>query len=793
MKLIPTDTLEKLEFDKILLLLQPYAFGQAAKEQILRIQPTGDFQTIQRELNRTLEFKTSIEENDRVPLAQYQKIDEYIGLLKIENYVLETEQLLEIRNIVVVAGKLFNYFSQIRQKIYPALYSILSDHIYDNLPLVRINKVFDEEGGIKSDASDELVRIRKRIISRQAILEKQFKFALNTYRAKGFLADTQESIRNGRRVLCVLSEYKRQLRGIIHDESATGKTTFIEPEEIIEINNDIFDLEQEERREIYKILRDLCEYLSHHSDEFLYYQSLIIQFDIINTKACLALQYNGQKPNVLNKPYISFINALHPLLYLKNKEIEKPVIPFSLRFEHNNRILILSGPNAGGKSITMKSVGLLQVMLQSGILVSMDKTSEAGVFKNLFTDIGDQQSLEDDLSTYSSRIKNMKSFLENADKDTLVIIDEFGSGTDPKIGGAIAEAILRELHKKSVFAIITTHYSNLKVYAFKNKGIINASMHFDKEHLSPSYQLMVGKPGSSYAFEIAQKSGLPEEVLHYARNKSGKNEKAIDELLIDLQTELKDLQDKMANIKEREAFLDRLIKNYDQLQKELEIKRKQFKLEKKEKQLQQSYQESQALEKLMRELKDEKNVPKIKKLSFEIQDKKKQLEEEVVNLEVDIEQKYSSVVTKKSIEVGDFVRLKTGGATGKVIAIDKQKAIVEMGEMKLNIKVKDLLGANEPLPIQKYKSINTNLQNKDEAESKIDLRGMRKEEALHILEGFLDNALIHSLHSLKILHGKGDGILRKAVYYKLKEYKDVSKIYHPKDELGGNGVTLVEL
>ncbi|HMG15398.1 MAG TPA: hypothetical protein VK590_08135, partial [Saprospiraceae bacterium] len=574
MKLIPTDTLEKLEFDKILQLLLQYAYGLPARELIKTMQPSDDFQTIQKDLNRTLEFKTNIEEKDRLPLGAYINISEFTGLLKIENYVLETEQILEIRNIYVIAQQIFQYFTPIRQKIYPALYTILADLQYDSIPLSKLHRVFDEEGGIKSDASDELVRIRKRITARQAILEKQFKFALNTYRAKGFLADTQESIRNGRRVLCVLSEHKRQLKGLIHDESATGKTTFIEPEEIIEINNDIFDLEQEERREIYKILKELCQYLSLQIDDLIHYLELIIQFDVINTKATFALDYNGQKPNVLNKPFISFINALHPLLYLKNKEINKPVIPFTLRFEHNNHILILSGPNAGGKSITMKSVGLLQIMLQCGLLVPMDNTSEAGIFKNIFTDIGDQQSLEDDLSTYSSRLKNVKDFLENADKDTLVIIDEFGSGTDPKIGGAIAEAILRALHKKSVFAVITTHYSNLKVYAFKNKGIINASMHFDKEHLSPTYNLMVGRPGSSYAFEIAQKSGLPEDVLHYARNKSGKNEKAIDELLIDLQKELKELQDKVANIKERESFLDRLIKNYDQLQKELDIKRK---------------------------------------------------------------------------------------------------------------------------------------------------------------------------------------------------------------------------
>ncbi|MEL6926578.1 MAG: MutS2/Smr-associated SH3 domain-containing protein, partial [Bacteroidota bacterium] len=374
---------------------------------------------------------------------------------------------------------------------------------------------------------------------------------------------------------------------------------------------------------------------------------------------------------------------------------------------------------------------LLQLMLQAGMLIPVDEMSEMGIFKKIFADIGDQQSLEDDLSTYSSRLQNMRIFLEKADADTMVLIDEFGSGTDPKIGGAIAEAILRRLNQLKVFGVITTHYSNLKMFSFKTIGIINGSMTFNKDTLSPTYELKVGRPGSSYAFEIAQKSGLHKAILNYAKHKTGKNEKAVDELLIDLQKEKKEVEEQLMAIEEKEKSLARLIKNYEQLHRELEYRRKKLKLDAKEQALQQTQKENKQFERLIREIKEEKNLEKAKKMAARVRTERQELSTEVEDLKEDIY--YKAPVKKKAakqgaIEIGDYVKMRTGGATGTVEAINKNRAIVVMGAMKMTIKLRDLQHANAPLEINSAKGVRADVAD-DNAnfESKIDLRGMRRE------------------------------------------------------------------
>jgi len=595
--------------------------------------------------------------------------------------------------------------------------------------------------------------------------------------------------------LTVPAEHKRRIRGIIHDESSTGKTAFIEPEGVIDINNDIFDLQQEEKREIYRILKALSTAIRPHAHHLLTYCDLIATYDVIQTKAKLAISMNANMPKLKDHPHFGFVQAFHPLLFLKNQSQGKKTIPFDLVLHQDNRILILSGPNAGGKSITMKTVGLQQLMIQAGILIPAAEESEIGIFKKVFADIGDQQSLEDDLSTYSSRLKNMKTFLDQADKDTLILIDEFGSGTDPKIGGAIAESILREFNFRKIFSVITTHYSNLKMVAFKTKGIVNGSMTFDQNNLSPTYEMKVGRPGSSYAFEIAEKSGLSKKVLNYAKHKSGKNEKAVDELLIDLQREKKELEVKLNKLTDKEKSLQRLMKNYDNLHRDLEFKRKKFKLESKEQSLQQVAQDNKDMEKLIRQIREEKNLEKAKELATKVRQERKQLTEDVSGLKKDIYYKEESNPAKqhKPIAVGDFVKLKTGGAAGKVASIEKGKAIVLMGLMKMTAKISDLMPANEPIEIRPTRSVQTDIvASSAKFESKIDLRGLRRDEALKIFEDFVDKALISSVTQIRVVHGKGDGILRLAVRKKLKEYKGISDVRHPEDNDGGDGVTIVE-
>lgn len=794
MELEPRDLYEKLEFDKIIELIEKQCLGELGIEAVRRIKPHTDLAYIEKLLDEVSAYKLTIEKNDKFPISQYQDISEDIKPLEIEGYVLPEEAFKRINTILLLVREIFRFFNTGRQAAYPSLYGLIRPISFEESLIQAIEKVIDADGNIKPDASPQLLKIKKEIANKHRELDKQFRIIINEYRNKGWLSDNVESFRNGRRVLSVPSEHKRKIRGIIHDESTTGKTAFIEPEPIIDINNDIFDLETEERREIYRILKELSAAIRPYAHFIKLYQDILVTFDVIQAKARLAVQIGGYKPVLADKPRLGIIRGFHPLLYLKNKNLGRATIPFNLTLLHDNRILVLSGPNAGGKSVTMKSVGLLQLMLQCGLLVSVDPNSEMGIFQHLFADIGDQQSLEDDLSTYSSRLANAKIFLEKSDKRTLVLIDEFGSGTDPKIGGAIAEAILKELNNKGVFGVITTHYSNLKIFAFKNRGLVNGSMLFNKESLSPTYELKVGRPGSSYAFEIAEKTNLGKNVLQYARQRIGKNEKAVDELLIDLQREKQEVEEKLRYLTEQEKMLEKLIANYDQLHKDLEYRRKKFKLESKEQALQSSAQQNKELERMIREIREQMNLERAKEVAAKVKEEKQQLVEEVVSLKEAIyHQPETSSTPAKPIKENDFVKLKTGGATGRVLSISKQKAMVQVGDMRMTIHLRDLQHANSPLDVQAGRSIQTDIDQAASFQPKLDIRGMRMEEALRIVEAFIDQALMTGTTNLRILHGKGDGVLRKAVRAKLREYQVDMAIRHPEPELGGDGITLVEI
>ncbi|MEM9259411.1 MAG: Smr/MutS family protein, partial [Bacteroidota bacterium] len=484
--------------------------------------------------------------------------------------------------------------------------------------------------------------------------------------------------------------------------------------------------------------------------------------------------------------------ALHPLLYLKNKPYGKKTVPFDLKLTGKNRLLMLSGPNAGGKSITMKTVGLLQLMIQCGLLVTADAESEMGVFKNLFADIGDQQSIEDDLSTYSSRLKNAKDFLKSADEATLVLIDEFGSGTDPASGGAIAEGVLDGLNYRKVFGVITTHYSNLKIFAYKTKGILNGGMHFDQETLAPTYELKVGRPGSSYAFEIAHKTGLPKRVMDYARRRAGKNERAVDQLLVDLQREKAESEELLRDLEQKQKTLDALTRTYEELHKGLEVRRKRLKLEAKEQALEETAKYNKEMENLIRKLREDKKIEEAKERAKELRAKREEISEEVNELVEDI---YYAPTNKpeKPIEVGDFVRLRAGGATGEVETLDKKKATVIVGDLRLTVKIRDLEPADDPLKLRREKSVSSNLNSTATFSNKLDVRGMRYEEVLATTEAFVDRALMSNANQLRIVHGKGTGTLRRAVRQKLAEYNHNFTLSTPPREAGGDGVTIVEL
>ncbi len=795
MELIPADTLQKLEFDKVLDMLGAACLGDIGRAEALALRPLTHLPTIRARLEEVDEYRQILEAEKPFPMRAYDDLGEDLQQLSVEGFVLTQEALLRLAGQLRLMGDLFAFFTKDHQASFPRLYTILDGLEWDKELVGRIDRVIDPEGAIRPDASPELMRIRRVISGKQGELDRAFRKLIQDYRQKDWLTDNVESFRNGRRVLSVPAEHKRKIRGIIHDESATGKTAFIEPEAVIQINNDIFDLEQEEKREIYRILRELSAELRPWVPAMRAYQQRLLRFDLIQAKGKLARRMQATLPKLSAKPGFGIKRGFHPLLLLKNQKLGKVTVPFDLDAHDPNRIVVLSGPNAGGKSITLKSLGLLQVMLQSGLLIPVDETSEMGLFELVFADIGDQQSIEDDLSTYSSHLHNMRRFLANANGQTLLLIDEFGAGTDPQIGGAIAEAILKALNGKGVWGLITTHYSNLKIFAYKTRGIVNASMRFDKDSLTPTYEFRIGKPGSSYAYEIAEQSGLPKPVLDHARQRTGANVQAVDQLLVDLQREKQEVEDKLGQLNDREQQLEKLIANYETLHRDLEYKRKKMKLQAKETALQQRARDNKAFERVIREIREAKNEEKAKKLASELREEREQLSEQVEDLREEVYYKpHAREISEQEIRVGDYVKLRGGGATGTVESLDKTKAVVQVGQLRMTAKLRDLKRVGEPLEVQSRRSVQTDtLAAPTDFDPKLDIRGMRMEEAMKVVEEFVDRALITAAHHLKIVHGKGSGTLREAVRRKLKEYDLPMDVRHPEPQEGGDGVTLVDL
>jgi len=792
-KTYPKDIFEKVEFDKVIELVDNALLGEKAKEKLFNQGFMIEIDQIQRKLDEVDQWRKANEDGNPIPLETYESVSTDVPMLKKIGYVLSIESIRRIYKLISIAKLLIEYFGDgANSKMYPLIHEIYREIEIDPDLLKEIDRVLDDKGDVRPNASPELMKIHKAIRSKERELDSVFTQALKRYGGEGMLSENNESLRNGRRVLTVDASYKRKIEGVIHDESATGKTVFLEPAEVMPINNAIFNLYTDKKQEIYKVLRALCDQIRPYAEELTIIEKVLIRLDIIRAKSRVASTMDAQKPMLVNKPYFGFKKAYNPLLLLKNNAINKETVPFDLELRGPNRLLVLSGPNAGGKSVTMKSVGLLQMMVQFGMHIPADQNSKIGIFKNIFTDIGDQQSLEDDLSTYSSRLKNMKFFLDKADKDTLVLIDEFGSGTDPKIGGAIAEAILRQLNYLEAFGVITTHYSNLKYYAFKSKGILNGSMEFDKGKLSPTYQLIVGKPGSSFAYEIAEKSGLNKHVLKYAKHKTGKNEKAIDELLTNLQSERKEVENRMATLLEKEDKLDKMLKSYNELHKELEFRRKKLKLQKKEAKLIEVNHENRELDNVIKELKKTKDLEQAKKKAKQHRESRKKVQQEVEQLQDEVYYGDNANINVE-LKVGSFVKMRSGGGSGKIVKIQKNKATLEMGFLNMEVPLAELLPTGAPIEYRK-RSINTEgVAKSSNFENKLDIRGYTKTDAEAYVTAFLDKAIVNNASQLTVIHGKGSGALKKVVLKIIKEYRDVRKYWHPEDEAGGDGVTYIEM
>ncbi len=692
MKFFPESTIHQLEFDKVKELLAAHCKTEFAKylASTLRIHTKKEF--IALALQQSNEYKLLSQSGLYFPNDFAVNISKELKLLSIPGASLSGEQFMLIRRLAENTNNIFRWFTKETREMYPGLSKVIHDSYYEKNIRTLIDEILDQAGMVKDTASKELADIRMKLYRKRNELRRVFDRIVSKMNKQGYLADIEESFLNGRRVLAVFAEQKRTVKGVLHGESDSRRTSFIEPEETTQLNNDIFSLEHEEQKEIYRILRQLTQQLSAYAPLLKTYYDMAGEFDFIRAKAKLAIDINGSYPMLVDKAHINLMNAYHPLLLLYNQRVDKPTIPVNLKLDDQNSILVISGPNAGGKTVTLKTIGLLQVMLQAGLLVSVSPDSEMGIFKQLMIHIGDTQSLEFELSTYSSHLKNMKHFIENANGKTLFFIDELGSGSDPNLGGAFAEVIMEELAFKHAFGIVTTHYLNLKVMANKVKGIINGAMQFDEQNLLPLYKLQVGQPGSSYTFSIAERIGLDRGLINKARKLVDEEHFRLDKLLNRTEQDLQTID------KEKET-LQKLLKENEQLKKEMQrvIQKElhQQELEKLEHQNKFSEEKLAYLKDMERRLKamviewrgaEDKGavVKTIQSLLFNQKEKmqggRKQKK---------LDEKFEEVGGE--LKVGDKVKMKNNRTIGIVKELRGKKAILQVGVIPITVEAKDLV------------------------------------------------------------------------------------------------------
>jgi len=692
MKLFPSSAIQQLEFDKVKTLLSGHCRTEYAryKSENLRIHTRREF--IEPELHQAYEYKLFFQNHLHFPDDSVINLTKELKLLNIDGSVLAGNQFLLIKKLTVSIQQIFRWFDNDRKIAFPFLALVISETYFEKTIIQLIDEILDEDGNVKDTASEDLAEIRMRLYKKRNELRRLFDRIVSRLNKQGYLAEIEESFMNGRRVLAVFAEQKRMIKGILHGESDSRRTAFIEPEETTGLNNEIFSLENEERKEVYKILQRLTSNVRVYHSLLNIYHSILGEYDFIRAKARLALEYNGNMPAVHDKVFLKLVNACHPLLFIYNEKQQKPTIPVNLALDDANRILVISGPNAGGKTVTLKTAGLLQMMLQSGLLVSCSPESEFGIFRQLMIHIGDTQSLEFELSTYSSHLMNMKYFMENANGKTLFFIDELGSGSDPNLGGAFAEVIMEELAKKHAIGIVTTHYLNLKVMANKVQGIMNGAMAFDEKNLKPLYKLIVGKPGSSYTFSIAERIGLNPALINKARKLVDENHFSLDKLLNRTEQDLRQVQ------AERKS-LDKLLKENEKLKKELE---QVMNREKHSQQIELLKNQNKISEEKLHYLKDMER--KLKAIVIEwkkTEDKNslikmiqsllfKQREKQVVERQQQkIDKKY--IETAEPVKEGDKVKMIANRQVGVVTKIRGKKAIVQVGAVPITVDVTELV------------------------------------------------------------------------------------------------------
>jgi len=819
----PQNFESKIGFDKIRLLIFEKCLSSLGEERVSGMAFSSNYDTIIRQLEQTDEFARILNGDVEFPSAFFYDVRHSLKRIRPEGMFLDEKELFDLKRSLQTINDIVRFFSPKDNEtiLYPSLTELAGDiQLFPQL-IGKIDSILDKYGKVKDSASQELTRIRREIASTTSSISRSLQTILRSAQADGVVdKDVAPTMRDGRLMIPVAAVFKRKIRGIVHDESASGKTVFIEPDVVVEANNRIRELEGEERREVINILTVFTDVVRPLAPEILQSYEFLAEIDFIRAKALFAEQITGIKPVVENKQLIDWGRALHPLLYLSHRKQGKQIVPLDITLQDNKRLLLISGPNAGGKSVCLKTVGIIQYMLQCGLLIPVHESSCAGIFSGIFIDIGDEQSIENDLSTYSSHLTNMKYFVRSCNDKTIILIDEFGSGTDPQIGGAIAEALLARFNSSSSFGVITTHYQNLKHFAEDTEGLVNGAMLYDRHLMQPLFRLSIGNPGSSFAVEIARKIGLPEDVIADASEKVGSDYVNMDKYLQDIVRDKRYWESKRQNIHQREKRLEEVIARYETDLEEVNKQRKEILRAAKEEASRILAETNAKIENIIREIREadaekertkqirntlsefkssianigdeeDKIARKIKKIK-ENKDKKKNKQPAV---------KTAGSFNKEVIEAGNAVRLKGQTSAGTVIEIQGKQAVVAFGMIKSTVALERLEKVSKTqLKQDAKKNTFISMQTADSMHEKklnfkqeIDVRGMRGDEALQAVTYFIDDAILVGIARVRILHGTGTGILRQLIRDYLQTVPGVTHFQDEHVQFGGAGITVVEL
>lgn len=797
----PQNFEEKIGFNSIRLILNKHILCPLGKQNLDNLSFTDDAELLQKKLNQVNELTNLMRGGASFPGQDYFDPTTELKRIKTPGTAVDLESAIDLKISSNTIIEIQHFFAKQNPKKVEHLLDISNQAYIDPKILKEIDRIIDEKGFVKSSASANLNDIRSSMERKHRVSESRMAQIFSKVKKEGLTGeDLQIAIRNGRQVIPVPAAFKRKIKGFVHDESATGQTVFIEPAEIFEINNEIRELENAEIREIIKILTGLADFIRPHIDTLLVNYQILGEIDFIRAKAKLAIEINARLPHFTSEPIIDWINAIHPLLYLSHRAQKKTIVPLNLNLNQEKRILLISGPNAGGKSVALKTTGLLQYMLQCGLLIPVDDNSIAGTYRNIFIDIGDEQSLEHDLSTYTSHLKNLKYFIEHADSKTLILIDEFGTGTEPQLGGAIAEAALEDFARKLCFGVITTHYANLKDAAGRVAGIANGAMLFDPQSLSPLFVLKTGNPGSSYAFEIAEKIGFPKNLLDTAAGKINQSAIDYDKLLQELEVEKAALLEKQAGLHVADEFLAEMIEKYNRLNNDLKTEKEKIITQAKDEAFRILEKSNKLIENTIRGIKEsqaEKHI--VSKLRNDVTEFRHQLYSKAETTSDDSLQSDKDAASLPPVlQAGSWVRVKNQNISGQIIEVREQDIVLQAGQMILHVRADKVVASNPPASVKSYSSgarphtVYQNIQDMSaNFKLSIDLRGKKADEALEKVAKHVDDAVFLNIPEITIIHGKGDGVLRQVIRDYLKNVPEVKNINEGHPDRGGAGMTIV--